>query len=296
MTTKIHKIVFFNLWHRGDLHSSRSFVKFVLNFARDNNIICEYVSVFPEILKDLDIIKKDSSSYGLKADTKTFEKDGVLYFNTWFASEDDIFRQNGVSFDTLYFIFNKVLKMYFDIELGTDYWSLFPEIDHSKIQTSGVDCFVSSHKEKKILISNCNALSNQSNNFDINPVIEYLANTYKDTIFLITNDNGGIPKLNNVILSSSIIGNVGICDLNENSYLSTFCDVILGRYSGAYTTSITRKNYQRHVKMLPFCNGNDYTLGHTFINKLPLYPEAKIDVCRAQNSRDCISFFERISL
>jgi hypothetical protein len=252
------------------------------------NITCEYVSHYPEILKDIDVVKKGPGEYNLTGYTPTFERDGTLFFNTWFASDNDIFQHNGVSIDTVYLIFQKVIRTYLGVEISNDYWSFFPEIDYSKVQTKGINSFIKEHKERKILVSNCDGLSGQSCNFNMSPLIEHLANKHKDTSFLVTNDNGTVPKLSNVFLTSSIIGPVPVCDLNENAYLSTFCDIILGRYSGAYTISITRKNYQRNVKMLPFCSGG----GYSFINTLPIQPTAQIIQCKAENTEQSIDFLK----
>ena len=283
----IKKIVFFNLFHKGDLHSSRSLVRFVCEFAKNNNIQCEYVNNFNFILKDIDI---KYSNYKIDPTTPTFEKDGVLYFNTWFASDKEIFNEYSVSFDTVYLLFDKVMRQYFGVGLPKDYWSLFPEIDYTKVQTKNIDSFVSTNTNRLVLLCNCDALSGQSDNFSLNPVIEKMALRYTDTTFLVTNNTSfsSLSSLKNIVFTSSIIGHVPDCDLNENAYLSNFCDAIIGRYSGAYTFSINRTNYQRKVKMLALCNKYQ---NHAFIKSVPIQPVAEIFACDEVNTDKVFDFF-----
>jgi len=269
----INKIVFFSLWHKGDLHVSRTLVKYVYDFARKNNIKCGYQHKYPDyVLRDVGV-PKDSNNYGFGQFTRTFDSDGTLYLNTWYGGDEEIFNNKSVTFDALYFSFAKVMKKYFDVDMSTDYWSFFPEIDYSAYNISGIKQFMDEHpNQRKILISNGTVMSGQVENFDFNPTIASLSAAFPNTLFMVTNDEGNLPKAPNIIKTSSIIKNTG-CDQNENSYVSTFCDAIIGRFSGSYTFSMTRHNYLRNVKFLVMCNQYQYP---AWFHSLPMSPVAQI--------------------
>lgn len=282
---QMRKIVFFNLWHNGDLHISRSLVRFIVDWAKTNNIQCEYVhNCYENVLIDIDVRKADSR-YSLRQQTQTHVKDHILFFNTWYSGDPGIFNQWGVSFDCLYWSFSKVAKEFLNLELPTDYWALFPEIDYTKYHVKNASDFCTLHSAKrKILISNGRVLSGQIENFNFNPTIDYLAQSYPDYFFLITNPDKNTPIHPNVIPTSSIIKSGG-CDLNENAFLSRYCDFVIGRYSGAYTFSVNRYNYQRNLKYLVFCNLYQNPL---WIKSLPIRPEAQVIVSNdTQTERIC---------
>ena len=74
---------------------------------------------------------------------------------------------------------------------------------------------------------------------DINHLIEKLSDNYPHIDFILT-EKSNIVK-NNVLHTSDIIMTSG-CDLNEISYLSTKCDIIVGRASGPYCFTHVKEN------------------------------------------------------
>ena len=63
--------------------------------------------------------------------------------------------------------------------------------------------------------------------------IKQWSETHKDVTFLITNKTN--INADNVFYTGDVIGDVGGCDLNEIGYISSVCDVIVGRSSGPFT-------------------------------------------------------------
>jgi hypothetical protein len=93
---------------------------------------------------------------------------------------------------------------------------------------------------KKILFSNGPCLSGQCDyTGDMSPIIEIIAENNPNKTFIATHPFD--CSLDNVVFTSDIIKS-NQCDLNEISYLSTFCDIIVGRNSGPFCFASTKNN------------------------------------------------------
>ena len=93
--------------------------------------------------------------------------------------------------------------------------------------------------DKIILLCDGDVRSGQSVNFDFNSIISFLSDKYKNYLFISTNNNinsDNAISLNPHITSSSP-------DLLEISYVSKFCDVIIGRASGPFCYTHTLDNF-----------------------------------------------------
>lgn len=235
-------ICFFNHYHNGDLFHSKSFVKEIVSnidtkfyYAHNNNPIVisdlnvEYINI-PEI-----------NSYEKFLDTEE-----IFYINTWIGC---YFGEN-VEYSgecTLRFFYNMFFNIYQKINqvFGTNLKlnsieCYLPFVDYFKFNCSKVDQFLEIYKEHKILFSNGPCLSGQCNYYgDMEPIITDIANQHPDKIFIATHKFN--CKLENIKFTSDIIDFNG-CDLNEISYLSTFCDIIIGRNSGPFCFSTTFNN------------------------------------------------------
>jgi hypothetical protein len=119
-----------------------------------------------------------------------------------------------------------------------------PDIDYNKIDNDAkinINEFINKNQnKKKILISNGNVLSGQSVNFDMNHIVKKLSNEYPEIIFILTDDSNRISS-NNIFYTNDII-KINGCDLLEISYISTFCDFLIGRGSGPFCFTITKDN------------------------------------------------------
>jgi hypothetical protein len=74
---------------------------------------------------------------------------------------------------------------------------------------------------------------------------------------------------------SDIIQQEG-CDLNEISYLSTFCNMIIGRGSGPQTFSITKRNLNDPDKIFVFLTKEDFGVAEKVSAKISKYENFKI--------------------
>ena len=99
----MNKIVFFNHYHRGDLHTSKEFVKEVMNKLPD--VEFEYWHGNPEvILQEIGIGPAAQKTPALLDKSKALMKTSdALYINTWVGCQWDVFcKHGGINMHTLY--------------------------------------------------------------------------------------------------------------------------------------------------------------------------------------------------
>jgi hypothetical protein len=183
--------------------------------------------------------------------------ENTLYINTWVGSQWDIFCEHGgINMNTFYDqwgLLFKAINKFFDsnLELYSKKEKYLPVIDWNSIcQTSKkeIDKWVVPHnkKRKKVLICNNNPISGQSFSSNMQEWIEPLAKSNPDVQFILTD---AIDKtMKNISYTYSISTNKNESDLREISYLSTMCDVIIGKNSGPYVYCETYTNYMNKDK------------------------------------------------
>lgn len=241
------KIVFFNHANMGDVFLSRPFVSEIIN---KYNVEIEYAHKYGEyFLKDLNIkyIPINELS-NINQSKKFYLFDNVVYINTWIGcyfnpSKPFHGECNLNSIYNLIYLeaFSNISKVFNEEITLNKILNYFPTVNYSYFNTDGVNNFLKFNKYKKtILICNGPALSGQCDyNGNLEEIIYKLVNKYKDYCFITTDrlnyefDNlkytGDITKVNGI-------------DIIEISYLSKFCDLIVGRSSGPFTLSNLREN------------------------------------------------------
>jgi hypothetical protein len=161
---------------------------------------------------------------------------------------------------------------------------LFPDIRFNAYGVQAIN--VSFMRDKiNVLISNGPVHSGQTHNYSMNPLIKRLAESFAGVNFLVTNVEVAKVQLSNVFYTGDIIGKKG-CDLNENAYLSTLCQIIVGRCSGVYTFALNRTNlFDRDCNIMCFSDYpdqlGDYWLGKKFAGKVAF--RGKSDNYKTQN-------------
>jgi hypothetical protein len=229
-------IKLFNNYHNGDIFYSRLITQ---NLKELFNIEYYHPTALSQF-EDFKNIKEYNNSSLNYLDNPSF------IFDTWVGQNNaEFLRDTLCSFYTgkkiLINIFNKLnLPIPKDEDLipYVDYDNL-KDIDSVKTKLSNYDSFV-----KKILISNNNVQSGQSLNFDFDPIINVLSDRYPNYLFLITNPTS-INK-NNVIHIKEITGNE--FDLLYISFISTKCDIIVGRASGPFCYCHVKENLMNQNK------------------------------------------------
>ena len=262
----MNKIVFFNHYHRGDLHTSKEFVRQVIKELPDD-IMFEYQHDNPpELLDDLNI-KSAPLLHTLDKKNPVVKMENTLYINTWVGSQWDIFCEHGgINMLTFYDQWSKLytaINKFFgsNLTLHKNKEDYLPKIDWSTIcqeSKKSIDKWIVPHdtKRKKVLICNNNPISGQSFKSNMQEWIVPLAKKHPDIMFILTDAID--TTMPNVTYTYAIATTPNQTDLREISYLSTMCDVIIGKNSGPYVYCETYDNYmQKEKKFVSYNTKNE---------------------------------------
>lgn len=229
------EIHFINDWHNGDVHMSRGIIKNIIR-CYPNATYYYHHKHGEKLLQDMPgFYTEESVNY---PDIATIIDD-KLYINTWVGQ----FLPNGIQLcswgcncNSNKELLNHVLKFLNKNAFLANELDLLPSIDFTKFNVSSIDEFLKNNTNKKVLICNGETLSGQSFNFSFAPFIINLAIKYENIDFILT-DKQNIVK-NNIFYTDDIIKQ-DRSDLNEISYLSSFCPIVVGRASGPFVYSQT---------------------------------------------------------
>lgn len=256
MSKKINSIVFYSNFNLGDLHAVRSLIRYVTKTFHGLDFKLRHPNN-EKVLKDLNIPLYwnnyiDLNNMKLKFDFRGhYQEYGVLYFNTQVLCHDRQFFDNGGSFTitAFYNIFAKTLKDVFNHKMPTRVIDFLPQINYDVYDIQYIKNLHMT--DKNVLVCNNDPKSEQSTKFDMNVLLEQVVDKFPDIAFYVTNKH--TLDRPNVFYVSDITGDIG-CDLNEISYLSTKCNVIMGKYSGPATFTYTRQNLlDESKKFITFC-------------------------------------------
>ena len=275
------KVVWFNHYHNGDIHASRGIVKQIINHVhrQDPTITFAYSHRNPSnLLLDIPNLEFDGEALNNVNPHDSLVVIGdTAYINTWYDQQHQKYaRQCGIlTIDILYVALNEACQKLWGFSLediSVDPKDFFPSIDYSKFDISRIQSWLQEHPGKKVLVESGHAMSGQAHNFDMTSVVVKLAEKHPDITFILSNKNY-TPLPNNVICTSDIIQKQTGSDLNEISFISTHCDLIIGRASGVFTFSLVKENlFERSTKMLCFSHlvsgQHKYWLGNLFVNRV----------------------------
>lgn len=254
--------MFFNHYHNGDIHASRGVIKqimYAVNKKNTNTSFSYSHRNSSNLLIDIDNLKFDAQAINnIKDYDNLLNINNTIYINTWYGQKRHIYlNRHGITFDSLYEAFNDTCKELWKFSLediSHNINDFFPIIDYSKFSIDNIKLWLDKNTNKKILVENGLAKSHQAINFAITPIIIKIAQKHLDKIFILSSkEDIDLPK--NVIFTDDIIQIKDKSDLNEISFLSTHCDLIIGRASGVFTFSLTQENlFKRNIKYLCFSN------------------------------------------
>jgi hypothetical protein len=233
------RIIFYNFYHNGDIFVSKGLVNFIINNIQAKEYYyfhCNSSKLIQDIPKIKHIKKLPSNDLeysGWRIDENT------LWCNTWYNSFNKQ-EFEGCTIQTLFKVFKRGLKEVINFDLPGEPLDYLPDINFDFFNVDYLFNMILPLR-KIILIDNCNVLSGQSHNFDFNPVIDHISNQFSDIVFLVTNKNGDDIIKKNVTYCSDVIDEREN-NLNEISYLSGFCDILIGRNSGPHTFCFRKDN------------------------------------------------------
>ena len=257
----IEQIAFFNHYHNGDLFHSKPFaadlvrqlegIEFFYFHSKDVRTIMD-LRINQANVENTNLDRHKHLILGEMFNKKT------LFINTWIGSYFGYIRPDGECslkftyemWKNIYRTLSDEFKLNVKIDNIEEYW---PTIDYDVYNTEPVNSLVESNKDKKLVLI-CNGPGESGQcvfNTDLEDEIDRLTEQHPDVIFLITSK---------IMLSKKNIVYTGhitkvFPDLNEISYLSQFCDIIIGRSSGPFCFSTTKININDPLKTL-FCFGD----------------------------------------
>lgn len=243
-------IILFNHWHYGDVFLSRIFI----NALKDHfNFIYHHTLKTPLFFDIDNLIEINNIPSNFKV-SETYPKNRII--NTWIGQQNHIYNKinKGCSFENYINIIEDTLHI-LDIPIKNSIEYL-PSINYEKIpQHQYIIDLIKYFKQKFkkiILICNGNVDSGQAPNFNFDPIVYELSND-PDCLFLLTSKTNLIK--NNIIYTCDITNKKP--DLIEISFISTFCDIIVGRSSGPYTCSLNKENILNPNKIFISFNNNE---------------------------------------
>lgn len=252
-TTPKKKILFYNKWHNGDVHMSRPYVVDLMKLLGD----CDYYYHHKNDKKLLaDIEQLQTVSEMIEADIAIDTWIGQYHYQGMdipeMATNKSVFL--GCNFPHYYAVMSQV---YDDLGLGRAIKAIdhyIPSIDYEKFYIQNIDTFFASHAGPSVLISNNPIMSGQAPAVDFDVIVSHLAEAFPLVCFILTNPGSVKVEKNNVFYCNEIVNSpTKINDLNEISYISTHCNIVVGRSSGPYSFSIANKNI-REKTFVCICN------------------------------------------
>jgi hypothetical protein len=235
-------INFYNHFHNGDIFLSKKFILDIIKKTNCNKPIYYHKNT-PLLLKDISsLIEQNNNIDHLDCNISYFSNNETIYINTWIGTNNKKY-YNGINNKalhcSLYAYYEMFKNIYNFLNIKLEEISYYiPVINFKNIDTLNIDLFLSQHNNKKVLICGGNVLSGQSNNFNFDDIIDNLSSTYENIIFIATHKTN--LKKPNLFYTEDIIKLDR--DLVEISYLSTFCDIIIGRASGPHTFTYIKDN------------------------------------------------------
>jgi hypothetical protein len=256
------KFVFFSYAHKGDIFLSRSFIEHIIESFDAEFYYSHYWGEY--LLKDLDVkyipLEQIPKIQHNNEHAHNFIVGDTVYINTWVGKYASIITPGycECTLKTLHSlvypqIFNFLSEQFnIDLQLKSIEEYLGCKVNYSYYNIDSIDDFIKKEERKKVLFCNGPSLSNQcSYSGDLSEIIESVSKLHPNICFITTHKIDICQE--NVKYTGDIIANDGQ-DLYEISYLSKFCNLMVGRYSGPFIfTNATMENISdKNKKFLCF--------------------------------------------
>jgi hypothetical protein len=264
----VKNIVFYSNAHNGDIHICRTYVADIINKLPNYTYYFKQLDskISSFILEDIPTITKFTPELALSSvvSMSLDETTQTLYINTWVGQDNYVHfgtlpsqPANHVSFHVLRSVFSSIYD-FLGIDLFNSVHSYLPIINFENIDISEVDALLNKipPNHKRILVCNNDVKSDQSLNFDFDMVFNSLISA-SNCVFFFTN-----PTTITHPYVYDLGDYVAFPNLNKIAYLSTHCDIIVGRSSGPYTFSILSENVHNPNKtFVCFANARNLAVG-----------------------------------
>jgi hypothetical protein len=236
------RIIFYNNWHSGDIMISKEFCRNYIKNNPDNDYYYAHNNS-PRLLLDIPELKYMNLLPEMVEDKKIIQGNDYTAYNTWIGRTwGYLLPGTGVTLEGLYRRFKDI-----GFKLSENIYDYIPQIDPFYYK-SDYDGTKLEQFNKRIMICNGGVWSSQAINFDFIPIVKELTDTYKNHLFILTERINNFTP-NNVVYTDDLFG-MPMNDLNEIGYLSTFCELIVGRSSGPFTFAQHLINWNNPNKTL----------------------------------------------
>lgn len=231
------KIQLYNHFHYGDVFFSRIIVKELYDFFEIDYYHNLNTPLFPDF-ENVNEIRGIPPNFDVQqGDLKNYK------VNTWIGQKNFSYlnkEKRGCCFENYMILVHEILD-YFKIE-KKEKEEYLPTINFNKVSnTPNIERDLIRFKKifsKLILISNGNVHSGQSLNFNFDDIILKLSTKFPNYLFLVTEKIRF--KSENIICTSDITKIHP--DLLQISFISKFCDVVIGRSSGPHSFCMIKDN------------------------------------------------------
>ncbi len=266
------RLTVYNHFGIGDLFESR---EFVLEWMRQLNVEdVEYACRYPAVFEDLPQIKTREVTPDLPLRGSISRKNGHYILNSWIGALNAETQPRGdyVLWPGVGCTVEHIHRMHHDYmkRAGLRGLTKPPQdfltmIDYSRINTGKVDEFRERIRWRFVLVCNGKTGSGHAANFSMAEMVGLMP-VQSSVSYLLTER----AELNrpDVFFTDDITERGDRCDVLAISYLSTFCDVIVGRCSGAQMVCETKENWMNESKTL--LSFTEHDNGATFVRN----PEA----------------------
>lgn len=241
------RLVFYNHYGNGDIFESRKFVR-ALSGIIEAKEYCYAHGKPPYIIKDIEFITSIEVTDIMHPMSMFKIDNNILYINTWIGRDGKyVLPGIGVTVEKLYDMYNEILANLGYEPLKGHPFDYLPEINYFIYNIEQVNYFIVNTPSNRVLICNGPVHSMQAENFDMDTPVKMLSEKYPDKLFILTQKMSDLVA-DNIIYTSDIIHNTEGTDLNEISYLSLFCNPIIGRNSGPHIFAQNMNNWTNKFK------------------------------------------------
>lgn len=242
------RVIFYNHFGAGDIYESREFVKEWMTIVPAREYFYSH-GKNPRILLDMPELQFKEITVHMNPMKAVWDDlNGNLYVNTWIGRDGSyVLPGIGCTVEGLHRMHNDMLKSCDFGELKNSPVAYIPRIDYDVYPVEKALEFVMNEKRDLIYIDNGLVQSNQAQNFEFNPIVERIAKNCSDKAFLVTQKF--TSEQTNIFFTSDYTGGVGF-DLNEVSFMSLFCRVLIGRNSGPHVYTQNWQNVHDGSKKL----------------------------------------------
>jgi hypothetical protein len=253
---KVKSLTVYNHFGLGDTFESREFVLDWMHTLKLDT--CEVETNFPAVFEDLpQIVTKPVAAHREKHQHLS-KRAGHVVVNSWIGAlngetkpKGDFVINPGVgcTVDNLHRMHALYMRWLGLKGMKKPVVEYLSDIDYSKVRLGDVPEFVKNLSDRKlVLICNGPTGSQHAENFSMTQMIELLPIDHN--ILFIFTEREPCVHLNTFFTDDITQRPPGGSDFNAISYLSTFCDVIVGRCSGAQMPCETRRNWMDPSKTL----------------------------------------------